>query len=591
MEFPFGLTLTHLGLSLYFLLVGLIVFIMFLSDPDTSDVNRFVTVTFPKRLMYEVEYYFGSKAKTSITSLWDYVVNERNPIMQVMYLVIVLGAFATMIVKGYPHLDYGKNVVLSPYHKYVGYVAMGTCLALFYVCCTSNPGYIDETNIDKYDVYPYDNVLFAANSICKTKKIRKLARSKFDRMSNSHVSKFDHFCGWLNAPVGELNYRYFIAFLAMHSFTLLYGAFACGTIFFSFVVNERLMEMQFYNSSTGQVSPPSPWIIFNYISNQHLSLIGLFLLAGIMGFVVLLFLLFHLTLISLNMTTNEFFKWRDLCKWHGAQQRKHRDAKSSSAGAASSAAKKGGQTFIQGKPFDGETIDYKVRVGGMGAGGGIIWWIVGGGTFGGGTLVGGVGADDGKGKAPKPVALNVQPDREVGCVGVKMVPLTPTPPIQPPASSSGEKDDDDNDDDDEYDKCEDVVLDDANAAAGDSSTVPRKKQEQEQQLQGGGKSSEKKEGEKKKKAKEDAPVVVVDEEKKEKKDPNSPVVVDEIGPMPINIYNHGIFENFKEVFWPRSTRRTRANNHAALLLEKESAAHGGETIKTGKGKKKGAKQN
>jgi hypothetical protein len=71
--------------------------------------------------------------------------------------------------------------------------------------------------------YPFDGLLYEPRR-CPTMRLISPARSKFCRVTNRRVARFDHFCGWMNNSIGENNYRFFLAFLAWHVLLCLYGA-------------------------------------------------------------------------------------------------------------------------------------------------------------------------------------------------------------------------------------------------------------------------------------------------------------------------------------------------------------------------------
>lgn len=85
---------------------------------------------------------------------------------------------------------------------------------------TTNPGIITKTNIQRYDHFPYDHLLFTPDRICSTTGVRRLARSKYDRFKyKQNVARFDHYCGWVYNSIGEENYRFFLLFLLVHAGT------------------------------------------------------------------------------------------------------------------------------------------------------------------------------------------------------------------------------------------------------------------------------------------------------------------------------------------------------------------------------------
>jgi hypothetical protein len=71
-----------------------------------------------------------------------------------------------------------------------------------------------------------------------------------------------------------------------------------------------------------------------------LYLSGVFALMAVMGFVLFLFLSFHLHLVCRNMTTNEYYKWKHVRDWHKnatkAYQKALKEGKVKPQGVASS---------------------------------------------------------------------------------------------------------------------------------------------------------------------------------------------------------------------------------------------------------------
>jgi len=81
--------------------------------------------------------------------------------------------------------------------------------------------------------------LFAI-SVCGEKVgIVKPPRSKYCKLTQAHVARFDHFCPWLNQAVGAENYRWFLAFLLGHCLLLLYGALGMVRAFCFVTHNEK----------------------------------------------------------------------------------------------------------------------------------------------------------------------------------------------------------------------------------------------------------------------------------------------------------------------------------------------------------------
>lgn len=183
---------------------------------------------------------------------------------------------------------------LSQGHVWFVHILFVAAVASWIAATLVSPGSITQDSMARYDNYRYDGILYPKdNNICPTLHIRKLARSKYDRYSQKHVPRFDHFCTWLGQTIGEENYRFFLVFLAIHAVMVIYGYWC-----FSYIL---LGELNLHEEMTLlQAVTTYPSLTFGMMFN---------ILACIptVGF-----LFFHMSLIRQGMTTNEFYKWKDL---------------------------------------------------------------------------------------------------------------------------------------------------------------------------------------------------------------------------------------------------------------------------------------
>lgn len=241
---------------------------------------------------------------------------------QIIYAVACYGGWIIAFTKAFPLIDRSPTIAL--YHKTLCYfVLLPLCVLSWRYAATTSPGIITKESIQRYDNYHYDEMLYKSkDNISPTLQIRKLARSKYCRYTNALVSKFDHHCFVLNQTIGEENYRYFIMFLLVHTLICGYGSIALM----------RLLWGEFLNVYTGTslttaTKTSTNMFMIVVLVIKRMVAVAMFvdpilvaLLAVLMAltFILMSFLGFHLCLISNGMTTNEYYKWKQVARAHAA---------------------------------------------------------------------------------------------------------------------------------------------------------------------------------------------------------------------------------------------------------------------------------
>ena len=189
--------------SIVYVLFATLIYGCCVANPKTSKLSYFLNRTIPTYIIRRVGY--GS--------------------LQIVYLVVVLGSWYIIFAYGYPAIIDSDHI--DDRHQYTGYFVFVVCLSSHFYASNKSPGNITEDTILLFDHYEYDNVFYTKRN-CPTLKIRKIARSKYDRYTKKHgemyglffytrdihvvvsdhmmfsfcinvkVPRFDHFCGWLN---------------------------------------------------------------------------------------------------------------------------------------------------------------------------------------------------------------------------------------------------------------------------------------------------------------------------------------------------------------------------------------------------------
>ena len=294
----------------YILIFSLFIFNLFFSDADADgmlgSLSKLLNIRIPAAMRSFSDRYFGEDVSELVGKLYDYIVNKRNPLMQMLYLLIINAAYLVFIIYGQTRLP---TIFMPSYHGYIAFIGVLICHISFYLACTVPPGAITDLTIHSLDHQPYDNLIYINNRICKTCNIRKLARSKHCSLCNACIAITDHHCIWINQCVGEHNYRYFLLFLFIHAIYLIYAAIGLYLIIISEVYENKLYDAIFYDHSSRREIKATTHIIFTYILSNRLHLCIIFMLASVMSIAISLFFCYHIYLLYIGETTNETYKW------------------------------------------------------------------------------------------------------------------------------------------------------------------------------------------------------------------------------------------------------------------------------------------
>ena len=230
----------------------------------------------------------------------------RIVLQQMIYLVLVYGCWMVVFARSIPRAQQSTELI-STLHLNSWYILFLSCVTSYIKAKITSSGIITKDTIWKYDNYDYDNVLYVPNNICPTIGIRKLPRSKYDRYTQCHIPRFDHYCGWLDTPIGEDNYKYFLVFVFVHAIVFTYG----------FCIHGYLLWYD--HNVLGQLDDDKEDYLQHFLIATSLDwymtiITYLMLIASVC---LLCFAGFHLSLVTQNITTNEYYRWKRI---HQAEQ-------------------------------------------------------------------------------------------------------------------------------------------------------------------------------------------------------------------------------------------------------------------------------
>ncbi|XP_070579793.1 palmitoyltransferase ZDHHC4-like isoform X2 [Ptychodera flava] len=237
------------------------------------------------------------------------ILYTKNCVIQVLYLILAIGAYAEFTVDVLPialTYKFGFKMTVGPY------LVLAANLYFFFKCYFTDPGVISTSNHDRYaDVYGYDCVLYKPNNVCKTCKFVKPARSKHCAICDHCVYRFDHHCSWVNNCIGGANIYYFIGYLVTISIGCIYITYI-STWALKYIVILSGLHTARYIGADGQPHPITFPVMFQHLFLQHPRLVFLVTSFFLLFFLIGGFSCYHLYLAATNQTTNE--RWKSLPK-------------------------------------------------------------------------------------------------------------------------------------------------------------------------------------------------------------------------------------------------------------------------------------
>ncbi|CAI5462414.1 unnamed protein product [Closterium sp. Yama58-4] len=224
---------TLLLLFAYVVLLGFGLFVFLFGESASFDgtvissAHYWITSGVFEIPFYLLGFFFGERGERAGDVIFHFCCEQRNPLFQIIYLVLVIGGY-------YAFHVYCMSFIPGPYlsaiHRYTAPASLIATLTTFLIASISDPGTVTSATVQQTQaLYPYDGVIYTRR-FCSSCKIPRPARAKHCRVCNRCISRFDHHCGWVNNCVGENNLRYFLLFLFANICFLAYGVFGVCSI-------------------------------------------------------------------------------------------------------------------------------------------------------------------------------------------------------------------------------------------------------------------------------------------------------------------------------------------------------------------------
>ncbi|PSK54785.1 Palmitoyltransferase swf1 [Elsinoe australis] len=241
----------------------------------------------------------GGRSVRLLLQLRDYLFYTKNPIVMIIFLLILTISASMFIYATYNRLSTSQFLpipfLLAPPYLFT------------YLCAATNADYVTPSNLyARLADYPYDHTLYHPNQTCTTCQTPKPARSKHCSLCNHCVSRSDHHCPWVNNCLGRTNYRYFLLLLLSLPILECYGAYLGYRVLTPYLNFAPLAGKSVFSSSYWNTLAR----IVMYATNAGgLSTAGVAILAATTAPLPTALLGYHIYLIWAGTTTNENAKW------------------------------------------------------------------------------------------------------------------------------------------------------------------------------------------------------------------------------------------------------------------------------------------
>lgn len=172
---------TYPLLIIYMILMILPLYLFIYADTQGNGTNgiisRFLLNTIPSICSRNLEHFCGSRINNAFHSTYDYIANQRNPIMQILYVILINGAFITWMVSGMNKLP---TFLVSESQGYISVAFVMFAQFTYALACTVGPGCITNDNVKCFAHQPFDGLMYVPGSYCSSCQVAKVSISVGD---------------------------------------------------------------------------------------------------------------------------------------------------------------------------------------------------------------------------------------------------------------------------------------------------------------------------------------------------------------------------------------------------------------------------
>ena len=162
-------------LALYTLLFSFPLYLFMCADSSDTGINgsisRFFFVRIPNAVSQALKFCLGESIFAYVEQCYDYVTNQRNPIMQIMYVILINCAFMAWVCTGMPKLP---TFLVHKAHAYISVAFVLVAQYTYYLACTRSPGDVNSDNVVCFNHQPYDGLMYLPGAYCGSCSIPKV---------------------------------------------------------------------------------------------------------------------------------------------------------------------------------------------------------------------------------------------------------------------------------------------------------------------------------------------------------------------------------------------------------------------------------